>query len=226
VSEHAAATTKPIFVRVVSRAGRDAGRSPTKRRAKPAPARLCSFFEADQVDRRGREKNMKTLKHANFAPPMILGAKVATDLMTPNPVSIRDSSTVLEAAAFLAARGISAAPVIGEAGRPIGVVSRTDILQHRGRSAVYVVSSPEEPVLPQDGAGGELSTPANVCDVMTPGVFCVAPDTPVAKVVEKMVALEVRRLFVVDDDGIMVGVVSAVDVLRKLRRWGQREKGR
>jgi CBS domain-containing protein len=168
---------------------------------------------------------MKTLKHANLAPPMILGAKVAADLMTPNPVSIRDSSTVLEAAAFLAARGISAAPVIGEAGRPIGVVSRTDILQHHGQSAVYVVSSPEGPVLPEDGAGGEPSTPANVCDVMTPVVFCVAPDTPAAKVVEKMLALGVRRLFVVDTVGILVGVVSAVDVLRKLRPWGFKRNG-
>ena len=55
---------------------------------------------------------------------------------------------------------------------------------------------------------------------MTPVVFCVRPETSAAKVVEKMLALGVRRLFVVDDDGVLVGVVSAVDVLRRLRGWG------
>jgi CBS domain-containing protein len=36
--------------------------------------------------------------------------------------------------------------------------------------------------------------------------------------VEKMLALNVRRLFVVDDAGVLVGVVSAFDVLRGLGR--------
>ncbi len=53
---------------------------------------------------------------------------------------------------------------------------------------------------------------------MTPAVFCVHADTPAAKVVDKMLALNVRRLFVVDDAGVLVGVVSAFDVLRGLGR--------
>ena len=175
---------------------------------------------------------MKTLKHARPAPPMVLGARTAADLMTPSPVSIRYSATVPEAAAFLAVRGISAAPVIDEAGRPVGVVSRTDILQHQGQGAVYLVGSPEyyerleRPVFYEDGARDEATARAAVRDVMTPVVFCVGPQTPAAKVVEKMLALEVRRLFVVDDGGVLTGVISAVDVLRRLRRWGSQKDGR
>jgi CBS domain-containing protein len=151
--------------------------------------------------------------------------------MTPNPVSIRQGATVPEAAAFLAVRGISAAPVIDEAGRPVGVVSRTDLLQHHGQGAVSLMGSPEyherleRPEFPEAGARGEATNRATVRDVMTPVVFCVGPETPAAKVVEKMLALEVRRLFVVDDDGTLVGVVSAIDVLRKLRSWGPNGDG-
>ena len=169
---------------------------------------------------------MKKLKHATLTPPMTLNAKTAIDLMTPGPMSISHRATVAEAAAFLARRGISAAPIIDRAGRPVGVVSRTDILQHHGESAVYLVGSPEyyerleRPVFTENGAPADPANPVSVIDVMTPGVFCVAADTTADKVVEKMVALGVRRLFVVDADGILVGVVSAVDVLRKLRRWG------
>ena len=52
---------------------------------------------------------------------------------------------------------------------------------------------------------------------MTPGVFCGRPEIAAGKVVEKMTALRVRRLFVVDVDGVLIGVISAFDVLRHLR---------
>jgi CBS domain-containing protein len=175
---------------------------------------------------------MKRLKYANPTPQMALGARTAADLMTPNPVSIRHSASVSEAATFLAARGIRAAPVIDEAGRPVGVVSSTDILIHKGQGAVYLVGSPEyherleRPVFFKDGSPDEASYLPTVSDVMTPAVFCVRPETPAAKVVEKMLALKVRRLFVVDGDGVLTGVISAFDVLRKLRRWGTNGKGR
>ncbi len=175
---------------------------------------------------------MKTHQHTPFAPPMALNARLAANLMTPNPVSISHRATIAEAAAFLARRGVSAAPVIDGAGRPVGVVSRTDLLQHQGHCGVCLVGSPEyyerleRPAFAEDAAPEGVSNPVTVSDVMTPGVFCVAPDTPAAKVVEKMVLLGVRRLFVVDSEGTLVGVVSAVDVLRKLRRWGFHETGR
>jgi CBS domain-containing protein len=169
---------------------------------------------------------MKTLKHARPAPQMFLGARTAAELMTPNPVSIRQGATVSEAATFLAGRGISAAPVIDAAGRPVGVVSSTDILIHMGQAAMYRVGSPERdarpepPALSGDGPRAEVPNRSTVSDVMTPGVFCVRPETPAAKVVEKMLALKVRRLFVVDDEGALVGVISAIDVLGKLRSYG------
>jgi CBS domain-containing protein len=166
---------------------------------------------------------MKTLKHA---PPMALSRRRATDLMTPNPMSIRPSATVSEAATFLASRGISAAPVIDEAGRPVGVVSSTDILIHVGQGAAYRVGSPDRAARPEppafsgDGLRAEAPNRSTVRDVMTPGVFCVRPETPAARVVEKMLALKVRRLFVVDGEGALIGVISAIDVLGKLRSYG------
>jgi CBS domain-containing protein len=167
---------------------------------------------------------MKTIKETRPAPTMALEARSAADLMTPNPMSIRQSATVHEAAAFLAARGISAAPVIDEAGFPVGVVSRTDILHRAARRDYYLVGSPEyferlgRPVFSEGGPLADSARPATVRDVMTPGVFSVRPETPADDVVERMLALQVRRLFVVDGDGTLVGVISATDVLRGLRR--------
>lgn len=172
---------------------------------------------------------MQTLQHIRPTAPMILGARNAADLMTPNPVSIRHNSTITDAAAFLAGRGISAAPVIDEAGRPLGVVSRTDILNHQSKANLPEPLQQDQ-WLQQSRPRGNLARPeeANrvtslgagflpVFRIMTPAVFCVAPETPSAKVVEKMLIFGVRRLFVVDGDGILIGVISPTDVLRRLR---------
>src|SRR5205807_1525839 len=47
----------------------------------------------------------------------------ARDLMSPNPRSIQGGATVPEVLAFLTDTGFSAAPVLDEAGRPVGVLS-------------------------------------------------------------------------------------------------------
>jgi CBS domain-containing protein len=129
-------------------------------------------------------------------PHLFLHADHAQDMMTPNPVSLREDATMPEAVALLTQRGFSAAPVIDEAGRPIGVLSQVDILVHEQR--------------------GGSAEGMRVRDVMTPVVYSVALDTSAASVVEQMVALRVRRLFVVDSDSVLVGVISAYDILRRL----------
>jgi CBS-domain-containing membrane protein len=55
-----------------------------------------------------------------------------------------------------------------------------------------------------------------VRDLMTPAIFCVASDTPAWGVVEQMRELNVHRLFVVDEGGVLVGVVTAMDIVRHL----------
>jgi CBS domain-containing protein len=119
--------------------------------------------------------------------------------MTPNPVSLSAGATLAEAAACLTAKGISGAPVVDERGRPVGVLTQTDLFIH----------ARERP----DGAG---EAAALVLDVMTPAVFTVPPETPLAGLAEQLCAFNVHRLFVVDRGGVLVGVVSALDVLRAL----------
>jgi len=141
---------------------------------------------------------MKTAPLPEVAPRLALKERKAADLMTPNPVSIREAATVREAVELLTRRGISGAPVIDHAGRPVGVISRADIVVH-DREAVDPAADAER-----------------VRDIMTPAVFCVAPEAPASRVVREMIELKVHRLFVVDDRGTLVGVISALDVLRHL----------
>lgn len=123
----------------------------------------------------------------------------AADLMTPNPVSVRREMSVREAALFLHGRGIGAAPVVNDAGRAVGVLSRSDVL--------LAVS-----------AGVDT---APVREVMTPSVIAVPPDATALDVTDAMVRHMVRRVFVTDDEGVPVGVVSTTDLFRVFRVvWG------
>src|SRR5438046_2819594 len=73
---------------------------------------------------------MATANRADPSEYLTLNATTAAELMVANPVSMRDKATIQEVVALLTDKGFSAAPVIDAAGRPIGVVSRADIVAH------------------------------------------------------------------------------------------------
>jgi CBS domain-containing protein len=127
---------------------------------------------------------------------LTLEAQTAQDLMTPNPVSISEHASILDAASVLSNREYSALAVINDAGRPVGVVSRTDIVRREAKP----------------------SSTTDVREIMTPTVVSVRPDDAAWEVIAKMAAFKVHRLFVVDRTGVLTGVISAFDIVRKLRR--------
>jgi CBS domain-containing protein len=165
---------------------------------------------------------MNAVKPVQHSGRLTLHAETAADLMTANPISIRGDATVREAVALLSDKGISAAPVIDAVGRPVGVLSRADILIHdreKKPTAEYYQHADLE--VGQSGVpfteGAADMDVTRVREIMTPAVFSVTPEAPVRRVVGDMAALRVHRLFVVDRSGILVGVISALDVLKFLQ---------
>lgn len=161
-----------------------------------------------------------TTRLTNLAVPSSRSPVTAAKVMTPNPKSINRNATVSKTAEILHEHGLHIAPVIDDAGRPIGVVSRTDLLDYWGRrrdrleavaaGEVNAAFAATHACMP----GDELT----VREIMTPVVFGVRRNVPLASIVEKMIALEVRCLFVTEDDGVLVGTISVFDVLRHLTR--------
>jgi CBS domain-containing protein len=163
--------------------------------------------------------NISTVRKSPSRPFALLRAK---DLMASNPVSIHRDATVREAVALLADRGFGAMPVIDEAGRPVGVLSRTDILIHEREYVHHACMRDDtdwdvfpEPSWPQ-GFSIEVADPTTVAEIMTPAVFTVPLEAPAREVVRRMRELKVHHLFVVDGDLALVGVISPLDVLRHL----------
>src|SRR4051812_25094806 len=65
----------------------------------------------------------------------------AANVMTPNPKSINRHTTIRETAEILHEHGLHIAPVIDDAGRPVGVVSRTDLSGYWGRRRDWLTAS-------------------------------------------------------------------------------------
>src|SRR3954463_12261710 len=99
-------------------------------------------------------------------------AERASDLMTPSVVSVHGSATLADALRVMTDRAVSAVAVINEAGRPVGVLSRTDILVHERESRAR--------------GGGAQPGAIRVSDLMTPAVFTVPPHMPGRDVVRHL----------------------------------------
>lgn len=128
-----------------------------------------------------------------------INTTTVANFMTSDPRSLRAECTDREALEFFADHRFDAAPVINEAGQPIGVLSLSDLLTHQ-RST-------------RPGGFG----PTLVRDLMTPAVFTLTPRSTLTEAVSHLVGLNIHHLFVVDDNQVLVGVVSALDVLRRIK---------
>jgi CBS-domain-containing membrane protein len=134
--------------------------------------------------------------------PLALAAGTAADLMHADVASIPHDSPFADALAFLIDHNVTAAPVVDVQGEPVGVLSVTDLLIHV-RACV--------------SADGDGPVEAATADrLMTPTIFSVRSDTPAGAVVADLVRTKVHHLFVTDDGGKIVGVISTCDVLRHL----------
>jgi CBS domain-containing protein len=157
---------------------------------------------------------------------LALNAATAEDLMTSEPVTIPADATLKEAILLLADRRISAAPVVDRKGRAIGVISQTDILEHDREAVTFARPAPEyysrrelAHAAGEDVPGGfqvEQVDRTRVREVMTPAVFSVPRSASAAEVIRQLVTLDVHRLFVVDEGGVLAGVITTMDIVRDL----------
>jgi CBS domain-containing protein len=145
----------------------------------------------------------------------------ASDLMNPEVLTVRDTWSVQELAAFLIENEISGAPVEDGEGRLVGVVSMVDIAAaasgegerlSREGSAFYIDDEwgegPDEEVedLPvaQDGL--------RVAAIMNPKIYSVREDATVSEVASLMLKGHIHRLLVTREDRA-VGVITTSDLL-------------
>jgi CBS domain-containing protein len=143
--------------------------------------------------------------------------KVA-DVMTSDVITVQPETSLKEVAAILAERRISGVPVVDQDGKIVGVVSEADILfKERGpleRKGMFAVFTD-----PTYGMGGQLKLEARTAaEAMTAPAQTIAPWRLVSSAAAEMLDHGVNRLPVVDDKGLLVGIVTRADLVRAFVR--------
>jgi CBS-domain-containing membrane protein len=135
--------------------------------------------------------------------------------MTARPVVATESTGFKEIAGLLAEYRISALPVVDEAGRLVGVVSEADLLLKE------TFTSDDGPHLLDSGRTRRERAKAGALlarDLMTSPAVAISPLAEITEAARLMHDMKVKRLPVVDGDGLVVGIVTRGDLLRVFLR--------
>jgi CBS-domain-containing membrane protein len=109
---------------------------------------------------------------------------------------------------------VSALPVLGGDGRVIGVVSEADLLPkeefHEGATSLYE----QRQRLPDVAKAGAVTAE----ELMSTPAVTVHSDATLAQAARIMAVKHVKRLPVIDDEGMLQGIVSRADLLKVFLR--------
>ena len=137
------------------------------------------------------------------------------EIMTRDVVCVHTDLAVESAATLLLEHNISAAPVVDAMGRPIGVISKTDLIRWYREDAGFGEQEPEpDPAASEAGLSTRSVRTTVVDDVMTPLAFTLTEDAPVAYAAALMSVEGIHHLPLVAGTGEVVGIVSALDLVR------------
>lgn len=135
----------------------------------------------------------------------------AREVMSSPAVTVPVQASVPEAARRMARRKLKRLLVVDEAGRLAGILSRVDVLRAFA-AAGDVAARPGGLPCGLGRTAGEL---------MLRDVPVASPDTPLAEVLEKIVASPLRRVVVLDPERRVLGVVLDRDLVRRFAGQGR-----
>ncbi|HSR43539.1 MAG TPA: CBS domain-containing protein [Longimicrobiales bacterium] len=172
---------------------------------------------------------------------MTLFDLAVSDLMATELVTVRPDMTVAELLELLDEKEITGVPVVASDGTVEGVISLTDVARAAGMEATTGElpgrrtpdrsgrgKAPEggeparAPGLPDVPTGSVLETIPRtklggraVRDIMNPATFSVGSDTSIGDLARFLSGSGIHRALVIDDEEL-VGIVTAMDVVRAL----------
>ena len=146
----------------------------------------------------------------------------ARDIMVSPVFTLTPSATVSDAAKLFLDKRISAAPIVDDKGKILGLVSEGDLM-HRAeagtqrRRSWWLWPFVGEQTLAIDYVKAHAK---KVADIMTRDVVVVSPDTPVHEIAALIESKQIKRVPVVSN-GQLVGIVSRANLIQAVAAAGK-----
>ena len=149
-------------------------------------------------------------------------ARRVHELMNPDVVCARPDMTAGQTLKLLVDHDVADAPVVGDEGQILGIISQAALLRH---IEVPVTAEQTGRFFSDDEAYQDIAatpdhqTATPVEKVMTTKMHPVTRETGVAVAANLMRELQLHRLFVTDH-GRLVGVITSLDLMRIVEEFG------
>ena len=148
----------------------------------------------------------------NLAVKRLLTSLKAADLMTRPVQLVSQEMDLVKAAALLAEKQISGAPVVDHQGKIVGVVSEKDFLKEMGFGATPSFMQIATHCLNNKGCMiGNLRN-RTIGDIMTRPPITGSPEMTIGEISALFVDRQINRLPIVNADGRPAGIVTRTDL--------------
>ncbi|MEV7979306.1 CBS domain-containing protein [Streptomyces sp. NPDC086519] len=135
---------------------------------------------------------------------------IVNDVMTHTVLALRHGAPFKDIVKAMQRWQVSAAPVLDDDGRVVGVVSEADLLRKEQARGDVVGRLPE--------ADRSAAAAVTAGELMTVPAVTVHPEATLPEAARTMARHGVKRLPVVDAEGLLRGVVSRADLLKVFLR--------
>jgi CBS domain-containing protein len=134
--------------------------------------------------------------------------------MTREVVTVRADTPLFQVAEAMGRKGVSGVPVVDAPGKVLGVVSEKDFLVRLGVKDPKNFMSVVAECLQVKKCLALPMRSQTAAEIMGAPAVTVREDTPLAAISQIFVEKGINRAPVVNQDGVLVGLVSRADIIR------------
>lgn len=153
------------------------------------------------------------LRHAKER--LALHRKVS-EVMTSEAVSVNEDADVEEAIRLLSGHRVSGLPVVDKENRVVGVITEADVLSVMGMKRGHTFKDIVGRLLGEPVPGNKAGN--TVRQVMSSPPISTTPGALILEVAGILEERRIKRLPVVDERGVLVGIVSRADIVRTVAK--------
>ncbi len=149
--------------------------------------------------------------------------KTAADIMQRDVIVVYARDTLQDAMSLMTENHVTGLPVVNSAGKCIGVITATDILNFEQEHAEYASEVNDDMALHYDADSGkwehvrvssfalEQFGEVTVEEVMARELFSVREDTSVKEVADEMLREKIHRVIVTSNECRLLGIITSLD---------------
>lgn len=138
------------------------------------------------------------------------------DIMTVSPQTVSPDTSLYDVAKTLLTSIFTGIPVVDTKNRPIGIITQGDLIYRAGLPMRLGLLSACNSQIQTDSLEPLISKQAG--EIMSHPAICIHEEKPAVDAVNLMVEKNLKRLPIINEQGMITGILSRIDIFRTIMR--------